>query len=78
VDRFQVKVTERVQKVTFTEMRAAGVRQVLIYCSDCGHFHVVPDDADRWLADIEDRFVCTVRGQRGADVRPDWQSVQSY
>jgi hypothetical protein len=30
-------------------MRAAGVRQVLIYCADYrgGHFHVVPDDADR-------------------------------
>jgi len=47
-------------------MRAVGVRNVLICCLDhrCGHFNVVPDDADRWpdelrISDIEDKFVCT-------------------
>ena len=34
--------------------------------------------ADQWpddvrLSDIEDRFVCTVCGKRGADVRPDFR-----
>jgi hypothetical protein len=29
------------------------------------------------LSDIEDRFVCTVCGQRGADIRPDWQSADA-
>ena len=40
----------RQQKITFGEMRSAGVRQVLIYCSDyqCGHCNIVADDADRW------------------------------
>jgi hypothetical protein len=73
----------RPQKITFAEMRASGVRSVLIYCSDhrCGHFNIVPDDADRWpdelrISDIEDKFVCTVCGARGADIRPDWQSAQ--
>ena len=33
--------------------------------------------ADQWpddvrLSDIEDRFVCTACGRRGADVRPDF------
>jgi hypothetical protein len=57
------------------------VRNVLIYCSDhrCGHFNIVPDDADRWpdelRSDVEDKFVCIVCGKRGADIRPDWQSA---
>jgi hypothetical protein len=38
-------------------------------------------DADRWpddirLSDIEVGFVCTARGRRGADVRPDWDSLE--
>ena len=50
------------QKITFGEMRAAGVRNVLIYCTDyaCGHHITVPDDADRWsdnlrISEIEDK-----------------------
>jgi len=56
----------RQHKIMFGEMRSAGVRQVLIYCSDyqCGHCNIVADDTDRWpdelrLSDIEPRFVCT-------------------
>jgi hypothetical protein len=32
-------MSDPVQKITFAEMRAAGVRGVLIYCSDyrCSH-----------------------------------------
>jgi len=48
------------QKITFGEMRAAGVRQVLIYCADhrCSHCTTVEACADRWpdelrLSDIE-------------------------
>jgi len=40
--------------------------------------------ADQWsgetrLSGLEDRFVCTVCGQRGADVRPDfnWDKKKS-
>jgi hypothetical protein len=75
-------VVNRHRKVTFAEIRAAGVRRVLIYCTDhrCGHCNIVPDDADRWpdelrISDVEDKFVCTVCGQRGADIRPDWQTA---
>ena len=71
------------EKITFAEMRVAGVRRVLIYCRDfrCSHLNIVPDDADRWsdelrISDIEDKFVCTTCGKRGADIRPDWQSAE--
>ena len=70
-----------IQKITFAEMRAAGVRRVLVYCSDYRCSHSICLDADRWadnmrLSDIELKFVCAACGRRGADVRPDWQSLQ--
>jgi len=69
-----------IQKITFAEMRAAGVRGVLVYCSDYGCSHCTRLAADRWpddvrLSDIEPRFVCAACGRRGADVRPDWDSL---
>ena len=69
-----------VQKITFAEMRAAGVRGVLIYCSDYRCNHSTSLDADRWaddirLSDIEPAFVCAACGHRSADVRPDWDFV---
>ena len=72
------------QKITFAEMRAAGVRGLLICCSDykCSHWTSIggdrcPDDVR--LSDIEPRFTCQAcGGRRGADVRPDWQSVDAY
>ncbi|WP_407174439.1 hypothetical protein [Bradyrhizobium sp. STM 3562] len=74
----------RLQKITFGEMRAAGVRNVLIYCTDdtCCRCITVPDDADRWpdelwISDVEDKFVCTACGQRGADIRPDWAAAKT-
>jgi hypothetical protein len=67
----------RQKKITFAEMRAAGVRGLLIYCSDykCGHWTTM--SADRWpddvrLSDLEPRFACQACGKRGADVRPDF------
>ncbi|QOZ09257.1 hypothetical protein [Bradyrhizobium sp. CCBAU 51765] len=64
----------RQMKITFGQMRAMGLRGVLVYCH-CGH-HVALDSA-RWpdevrLSDIEPRFVCQGCGSRGADVRPDF------
>ena len=68
---------DRPQKITLGEMRQSGVRGLLIYCADykCGHW--IKFNADQWpddvrLSDLEDKFVCTVCGQRGADVRPDF------
>ena len=64
------------KKFTFGEMRAAGVRGVLIYCRDYRCSQWTRLDADRWsdgvrLSDVETRLVCTACGKRGADVRPD-------
>jgi hypothetical protein len=65
------------KKFTFGEMRAAGVRGVLIYCRDYRCSQWTRLDADRWsdgvrLSDVETRLVCTACGHRGADVRPDF------
>ena len=73
----------RPQKITFAEMRTAGVRGILVYCSDYHCSHSTRLSADRWpdqvrLSDIEGAFVCKACGQRGADVRPDWQSAEAY
>ena len=67
----------RPTKITFAEMRAAGVRGVLIYCSDYKCSHSTAISADQWpdhvrLSDLEARFVCKACGKRGADVRPDF------
>jgi hypothetical protein len=58
-------------------MRESGVRGVLIYCADyhCSHSVAISGDQcadDVRLSDIEDRFVCSACGKRGADVRPDF------
>src|SRR5215472_2966965 len=73
-------MSDPVQKITSAEMRAVGVRGVLIYCSDYRCSHSISLDADRWsddirLSDIEPRFVRAACGRCGADVRPDWQSL---
>jgi hypothetical protein len=68
----------RPQKITFGEMRSnGGPTAVVVYCTDYRCSHSVAMSADAWpddvrLSDIEPRFVCTVCGKRGADVRPDF------
>ena len=67
----------RPEKITLGEMRGSGVRGVLIYCADYKCSHWVKISADLWgdelrLSDLEDKFACSVCGQRGADVRPDF------
>jgi hypothetical protein len=62
------------QKITFGDMRASGVRDVLIYCRDHRCSHHIAISADRWpdhvrLSDIEPDFG-TACGKRGAEVRP--------
>jgi hypothetical protein len=68
-------MSARPQKITLAEMRASGVRAVLIYCSEHRCSHSVEMIADEWpddvrLSDIEPRFVCSNCGRKGADVRP--------
>jgi hypothetical protein len=67
----------RQRKITFGEMRAAGVGGLLIYCSDYRCAHSVEICADRWgddlrLSDIEPLFTWQACGKKGADVRPDF------
>jgi hypothetical protein len=62
--------TDRPQKITFAEMRASGVRGLLIYCSDYKCSHSIAISGDRWpddvrLSDIERRFTCQACGQPG-------------
>jgi hypothetical protein len=71
----------RQKKITFEEMRAGGVRGLLIDCSDfrCSHWTAI--SGDRWpedvrLSDIEPRFTSQGCGQRGADVRPKFPSAK--
>jgi hypothetical protein len=65
------------QKIAFAEMRAAGLRGILVYCPDyhCSHWTTL--DADRWsddvrLSDTEPLFTCKACGKKGADVRPNF------
>jgi hypothetical protein len=73
----------RPQKITFAEMRASGVHGLLIFCSDYRCSHSIAINGDCWpdevrLSDLEPRFICRGCGNRGAEVRPDWQSVEAY
>jgi hypothetical protein len=65
-------------------MRAAGVRGLLVYCSDCRCSHSIAISGVWWpnearLSDLEPRLVCSACGKRGADVRPDfsWNKPQT-
>jgi hypothetical protein len=67
----------RQQKITLGEMRASGVRDLLVYCADYKCSHGLRMSADRWLdyirlSDLEPLFVCQACSRRGADIRPDW------
>ena len=67
----------RQKKITFGEMREAGADHVLIYCADYKCSHSIEMHAGQWtddvrVSDIEDQFVCTACGKRGADIRPDF------
>ncbi len=67
-------MTTRAQKITFGQLRAQGLHHIEVYCRDYKCSHSVKLPADRWpdhvrLSDIENQFVCTVCGKRGAEVR---------
>jgi len=62
---------------TLGDMRASGVRGLLVYCSDYRCSHSMAISGDRWaddvrLSDLEPLFTCTACGTKGADVRPDF------
>ena len=77
-------MTYRPQKITLCEMPQSGVRGLLIYCADYKCSHWIAVNADQWsdetrLSDLEDKFICTVCGKKGADVRLDfgWDKKKS-
>ena len=70
LDETTMPTDDHPQKITFGEMRASGVRDVLVYCRDHRCSHHIAISADFWpdhvrLSDIEDRFVCRICGKRG-------------
>jgi len=65
----------RERKITIGEMRESGSTRLIVYCGDYRCAHSITMDPDLWPgnlrpSDLEDLFVCTVCGHRGADVRP--------
>jgi len=72
---FEQKRTTVVTPFDVKEHSHALLGQVIVHCGDykCGHSVTMypalwPDNVR--LSDLEERFVCTVCGHRGADVRP--------
>ena len=70
-------MVDRPVKITFAETRNSGVRGILVYCSDYRCSNSMALVTDQWpddlrLSDTEPRFVCSVRGKHGADVRQDF------
>ena len=58
------------EKISLGEMRASGVRGLIIYCSDYRCSHSVAISGDPWeddvrLSDIEPRFTWRACGQKG-------------
>jgi hypothetical protein len=58
-------------------MRAAGVRGLLIHCSEYHRSHSIAITGDQWpdqvsLSDLEPRFIRLARGIRDADLKPDF------
>ena len=65
----------RQQKITLGEIRASGLRRLLVYCAEYECARSVTIDAGRWpdhvrLSDLEPLFICLACGHRGADIRP--------
>jgi hypothetical protein len=74
----------RPQKITLAEMRSAGVRGLLIYCSDyhCSHWTAISGDEwpdDLRLSDLEPSlYLPGLRGRQGRSRRFDTKSSKSH
>ena len=73
-------MTDGLEKITVGEMRQSGFTGVQIYFADHKCSHVVAVSVEDWpddfrVSDLEGRFTWSVCGHRGADIRPDWQSL---
>jgi hypothetical protein len=61
---------------TIGNMRASGVRSLLVSCRQCLHEKIV--NADKWpgqmrVPTLGSRIACTSCGAMGADIRPNWK-----
>ena len=65
-------------KLTLGEMRSSGVRCLLVYCADYKCSHAVRITADRWPDGVRlsDTFRLSGLRPRGADIRPDFDSMK--
>ena len=68
---------DRRTKIIFGEMRAVGVRGILVLC-DYRYSYSIALMADKWpdqlrLSDIELRFACSTCGKRGDDVATEFR-----
>ena len=70
-------MADRPRKITIADMRAMGVRGLLIYCSDYRCSHSTAISADRWPDDVRPHFTCGACGKRRADVRPDFNRTKA-
>jgi hypothetical protein len=74
LDRIKDGKGDSPEKNTLGEMRAMGVRGLLVYCADYKCAHLARITGDRWpdhirVSDLEELFVCQACGARGADIR---------
>ena len=76
-----MKVTCQQDKITFGEMRASGVRDVLIIAATIVARTMSkstpigrPDNVR--LSDVDPSFTCTACGKRGADIRPNFPQAR--
>jgi hypothetical protein len=75
-------VTDRPPKITFARMRAAGVRGLLVYCTDYRCTRSLAISGDAWgddvrLSDIEPRFVWPAASGRRRSARSQLESTRS-
>jgi hypothetical protein len=65
-----------IRPMTLGNMRANGVRSLLVYCSACPRTVVFNVDAYPEAVPVPafgPRMVCTACGMIGADARPNWR-----
>jgi hypothetical protein len=71
------KATERYSgpPATLGNMRANGVRSLVVYCNTCDHSAVINVDGygdDVFVPSFNSCMVCTRCGTIGAEARPNW------
>lgn len=69
-------MTTNPQKITFGEMRASGVRDVLIYCRDHRCSHHVETNADGPALRHRTELHLYALRQKGAEVRPKFSHAR--